>query len=260
MLGQDRGHREDQGVLALARHQPGHADDDGPFGEPEPGPDRVAARVRVERLLVDPGRQLDHAAGGGRGERGGDPGAGVLAEVGQRVGALADPPEQLPGRGQLGPARLVAVRGGDEAPGARPAQRRAHQAERGRGAEPDGRAAVGAQQLHRSPGHARGRQQHRRTVADDGEGLLGVEGGGGGRALGPALPVGGVDDDPVGIEPQRHVVQERLDASRTRREVVGHDQGLVHRRRQYRARAAVPDGPRTGRAGIMAVSYGAHDG
>lgn len=197
----------------------------------------------MEGLLVDAGRQLDHAVRSLGGEYGGDPGAGVLPQVGDRVRGLADPAQQLPGRGQLGPARLVTVRGGDQPPGAGPAQRRCHQRERGRGAEPHGRAAVYAQQLRGTPGDPRGRQQHRRPVADDGEGLLGVEGGGGRDAFGAALPGGGVYDDLSGVQAQCHVVQKRLDTAGAGREVVGHDQGLVHPGRQYRAAEWLPHRP-----------------
>ena len=208
----------------------------------------------MEGLLVDAGRQLHHAGRGLRGERGGDPGPGVLAEVGDRVGALADAAQQLPGRGQLRPARLVAVRGGHD-PLRAPAARSAGAISPSGAAAPNHTevAAVFAQQPDRPPGDPRGGQQHRRTVAYDGEGLLGVEGGGGLRALRAALPGGGVDDDPLGVQAQRHVVQEGLDAAGAGREVVRHDQGLVHRRRQYRAAAsALPDGSPASRTGAGA--------
>ena len=81
---------------------------------PRPGAYGVAARARVEGLLVDAGRQLDHPPRRGGRQRGGDPGAGVLTEIGDRVRRLADTAQELPGRGQLRPARLVPVRRRDE--------------------------------------------------------------------------------------------------------------------------------------------------
>ncbi len=236
---QDPWHGLDQGVLPLARHEPRDAHHDRPVGEAEPGPDLVAAGPRVEGLLVHARRQLHHAGRRLVRQGGGDAGARVLPQIGDRVGALADPAQQLPRGGQLGPARLVPVGRGHQPPRARPAQRGGHQTQ-GRGRpEPHRRTAVFPQQLRRAPGHPRRGQQHRRAVAHDGEGLFGVEPGGGLVALPGPLPGGGVDDDARRVQAQRHVVQEGLDATGAGREVVRDDQGLVHRRRQYRVRSGL---------------------
>lgn len=231
--GQDARHREDEGVLPLARHQPGHAHDHRPVAQPEPRPDGVTARLGVEGLLVDPRRQLHHPPGRLRRQGGGDPRTRVLPEVGDRVRRLPDPAQQSARGGQLRPPRLVTVGRGHQPLGARLPQRRRHQPERRRRPEPHRRTPVFAQQPDGPPGRARRGQQHRRTVAYDGEGLLGVEGGGRLDTLPAPLPGGGVDDEALGVQAQRHVVQKRLDTARPGREVVRHDQGLVHRGRPY---------------------------
>ncbi|KPC75915.1 hypothetical protein ADL26_05470, partial [Thermoactinomyces vulgaris] len=59
------------------------------------------------------------------------------------------------------------------------------------------------------------------AVADDGEGLGGVE-------LLPAGRGGGVDDQVVGGQPQGHAVHKGLDAAPAGREVVRHQQRPAH--------------------------------
>lgn len=135
---------------------------------------------------------------------------------------------------------------------------RRHQPERRGRPEPHRRAPVLPQQPDGPPGHPGRRQQHRRGVPYDGEGLLGVERGRRPDALAGTLPGGGVDDEAVGVEAECHVVQERLDAARAGREVVRHDQGLVHsghRSRPYPNAAH----SRAGRASQLSGGSWPHD-
>ena len=75
--------RPDQHVLALARHQPGHAHHHRPVGQPVP--------ARGPRSPSTPGETVDVHAGRQPAQRGqpvqrpGEPAAGVLAEVGDHV-------------------------------------------------------------------------------------------------------------------------------------------------------------------------------
>ncbi len=223
-VGQDLRHRLDQGVLALARHQPGDADHHRPVRQPEPAADLGAPGLGVEGRLVHARRQLHHPGRCLRPHRGGDPRAGVLAQVGQHVGARADPAQQLPGAGQLGPGGLVPVGHAEQPPGAGPAQRGRHQAERGRGAEPDRVAPLGAQDLGGPPGDPGCGNHHLRPVPDHRERLLGVEA----PHLAAVPPGRGVHHDASCGLTDGHVVHEGLDAPRAGREVIGDDQGSVH--------------------------------
>ena len=100
----------DQGVLALARDQPGHADHHRPVAQAQPVPDRGAARSGAEERHVDAGRQPHHALGRLRGQRAGQPDPDVLAQVGHHVDLVADAAEQAAGDRQRSPAGLVTVR------------------------------------------------------------------------------------------------------------------------------------------------------
>ncbi|CAM5736860.1 hypothetical protein STENM223S_11217 [Streptomyces tendae] len=225
----------------LARHQPRRRtrpprpDDPArpsstPPAPPEPG---------RKGCCIDTGRQLHHP---GRGTSGvsapGDPGAGVLAEVRDR--SSVDSPTRRSSC-RAAPASWAQ-------PASRPwvvATRRSAPARRRAGAiRLEGRGCH-----RRTPTCSRARAASRTAVRvapgvgssivcsrsrTTVKGWLGVEGGGGLDALPGALPGGGVDDDALGVQAQRHVVQEGLDAAGTGREVVGDDQGLVHCRRPYR--------------------------
>ena len=137
----DRGQRPDQRVLALAGDQPGDADDDRAVADAVPGADRAAVDAGVEQVDVDAGRE---AAQVGQAVQGAvEPGALVVAQVGDDVGTAADAAQQRAGAGQRRPADLVAVGQRDHARDAGPAaQTLGQQAERRRRAEPDRVAVV----------------------------------------------------------------------------------------------------------------------
>jgi len=84
----------DQGVLALAPDQPGHADHYRLCAEAQPVPDRGTARPGAEEGHVDAGRQPDHAFGRRSGQHTGQPDPDVLAQVGNHVDPVADAAEQ----------------------------------------------------------------------------------------------------------------------------------------------------------------------
>ena len=139
------------------------------------------------------------------------------------------------GAGQRHPAGLVAVRGADQVPDARRAQRRGQQAERCGGPEEGAVAAVPA-------GEVGGRAARRRGVGssiaggppDDGIGQRRVVGG---RARG----VGGQHDQRVRRAAGQQRRDEGLDAALPRREVVGDDQRARHGRSSRRSsRSARP--------------------
>ena len=89
--GQDLRPRAEQGVLALARHHPGNADDHRAAGQPVPLPDGGSAGAGPERGRVHPRRQPHHPPGGLRGQRAGQPHPEVLAEIGDHIDLVADP-------------------------------------------------------------------------------------------------------------------------------------------------------------------------
>src|SRR5690606_7546192 len=129
------------------------------------------------------------------------------------------------------PTHLVSVRQRHRPPDAGSfLQRRGEQPERGGRAEPDPIALVLARDLDRPPGHRPGRQQHRRVLADHREGLVGVE-------LLPALPAGGVHDQGVRRLAYGEVVNELLDPTRARGEVIGDQQSAAAPRRGSRHRS-----------------------
>lgn len=235
---QDGGEGADQGVLPLARDEPRRAQDHRPGAEPVPLADAVARPARPvggrrfpcavarsrpygEGLRVHAWCQSHHAADGGRAERGGDGGAGRRAEVGHRVRAVADPPQQGPGPRGAGPPHLMPVRRGDGPPHpALPAQPVRHQPERGGGPEPDAVASVAAGEFGRAGGDAGDGEQHPGRVAHHGVGQGRVMGGRPGFG-------GGVDDDGVRGEAVGHRPDEGLDTALARREVVGHHEGAA---------------------------------
>ncbi len=153
--------------------------------------------------------------------------ARVGAEVGDDVDLAADPAQHLARPGQRRPADLVAVRAGDRA---LEAQSAGEQPERCRSAEPDPVAALGPRDPARPPQHVGGRQHQRGRVPDDRERLRRVE-------LRRALPRRRVHHHLPRRLPHGQAVDEGLDAPRTRREVVGDDQGPHRSRSHSRARA-----------------------
>ncbi len=201
-------HRRDQCVLAL-RGTSRETQHHGAIREPEAGADPVAARVRAEGLLVDARRQLHHARGRLRRQCGGDSGTRVLTEVGEGVVDSPIRRSRLRAAGSWAhPASWPCVVATSRCA---PARRSAGAIRpSGRPPEPHRRASVLPQQSGRAARSPRGGQQHRGPVAYDGELLLGVEGGGRLGALAATLPGGGVDDQPLRIQTQRHIVQERL--------------------------------------------------
>ena len=150
--------RPDQRVLALARHQPGHADDDRPVGEPVPGADLRAAHARPERLVSTPGGS--RTSRGPRPERAGaSRRPHVLAEVGDHVArCVADPAQQPAGApGSVAQPDLVPVRGRRRSASTPAApQRRREQAERRRRPEPHRGAALGSAHAPRPAGRRPG--------------------------------------------------------------------------------------------------------
>jgi hypothetical protein len=163
-------------VLALARHEAGHADDDGAVAEAVALPDRAASlRVGTEPRRVDPRVQSRHAGGGRRGQRAGDPDPEVLAQVGDHVGVLADAAQQAARPGQRRPAGLVPV-GDRHGPfDADSAQRGRDQAKRRGGAEDDGFCLPSFGDGDGPAGDRRDRQHQRRWVPHDLERLAFVE-------------------------------------------------------------------------------------
>ena len=210
-----RGQRPHQHVLALARHEPRHADDDRPVGQPVPPPH--LARRPPPGGTASVSTPLGQLRELGAGSTGASRAAGVVAEVGHDVDVAADAAQRLAGAGQQRPADLVAVGRGD-----RPLQpqRAARAARAGRRR----RTTRG-----RSPRPARCRARGAATsgvgsssdvgCAHDGERLRGVERRG-------ALPRRGVDDDlarPAAATARE--CDEGLDPAGARREVVGDDEG-----------------------------------
>ena len=221
----DRGHRPDQHVLALARHQPRHAHHDRPLAQPVPGTQFGAGDlVGREPVGVHAGRQVLQR--GVRPERRGEPAARVAADIGDHVGAGSDAPQRGSGQRQHRPADLVAVGAGDDAAGTRVAGQRRHQRQRRGGAEPHGVDVVALDELTHPAGNRRHGQHQRAGMAHH---LVGrpcaIE-------LVGALPLRRVDRQRVC--PRRGQVvdqflQVRLDAAASRRKVIANQQDPAHR-------------------------------
>ena len=156
--------RTDQHVLALALDEPRDAHDHRPVPSPYISRTGVPSTDGLNASVSTPGVSCTIRAAAA-GERAlGDLGPGELPQVGQHVVGLADPVQQPPGARRLRPPDLVPVgrRHRPTNPGAR-LQRRSHQPQRRRGAEPHRVAAHVAGDRHRPPGD-RGRRQHDRAT------------------------------------------------------------------------------------------------
>jgi hypothetical protein len=214
--------RPDQGVLSLARHEPGHAHHERCVAEAiAPAQLRTRGRIGTVLLGVDAGRQ--HLQRRPRPERARHPSAGVAGDRGEHVRVGADPAQGLPRARQHRPAHLVPVRTTHHAFDAcLPAQVRAQQRERSGGAEPDRGATVLPRQRRGPPGDHGEREHERRRVPVHRVGQGGVE-------LGRPSPGRRVDGDLARRQPVGEGPQVGLDAPGARREVVRHEQRARHR-------------------------------
>lgn len=216
----DQRQSPDQHVLTLARDQPGHTQDDPLALQAELGPQRgPGVRVGPVHLRVDPRHQAAHPRTRTEGRL--DPGPRVLAEIRDDIHALTDAAHQTACTGCPGPPDLMAVGGRHHAPYAAAAQRRRHQGERRGGPEPDPVAVMGSGYLDRPARDPPGRQQHAAGVTYDRKRERRVVGG-------VTRLARRVDHHVVVRYPRRHRVHEGLDASLTRREIVGDDKGGAH--------------------------------
>ena len=214
----------DEGVLALAGHEPGDAHDRRCIAQAVPLAQRGAGGgVGVEALDVDAAGKVDGE--GARCHEGAQAAERVLGDVGDDVGVAEDAAQELARSGQHGPADLVPVGGGDDAARPGPLRGAAEQSERGGGAEPDGLdTALGDDPLHPAA-HVRRGQEHMRGHAHDVEGDLGVEGAG---RLGSLRGSGGQDGQVRGRQAAGVVIEVGLDPADDGREVIRDEECPAH--------------------------------
>ncbi len=189
--------QRDQRVLALAAHETPRADHHRRRGrDAQLRAHLRSPAARAEALTVHLDDVAAEPRSGRRAQRRRDAVAAVLTDVGEVVGAVADPPEQLSGAGERSPPDLVPVRQGLDVLSTRVAQGGAEKPERCAGPEDDPVAVVASEGLDDSPSDRRCRQQHPRGVAHHRVGQSSVERTiSGGRRR--------VDDHPVGRQVAR---------------------------------------------------------
>ncbi len=223
----DRRQRPDQHVLALARYQPGQAQHRGPLAQTVAGAQLGAAdRIGTESFGVDAGRQVFQP--GSRPERRRETPSGVSADECDDITVLADATQHRPCHRKHRPTHLVTVRARQHPARTGLTGAVGQQAQRRRGAEPDGVDAVfGDQPAH--PGVDGRYGQHQRPGMSHHAiaGGLCVEDVG-------VLPLRRVHRQRVlagSGQPRHQLDQIRLDAATPRRKVVGYQQDPGHLRR-----------------------------